>query len=148
MKRTLVVLLMCALLAPMAFSQTFDFATFESGFNDFAASVAGGLAFNSTIGQHWSDAYIGQLPHLGFGVTAGLTTIPRESADFVFDTLGVDVSQYEQYISYGLPIPGYTADVRLGGIIFPFDAGIKVGVLPPEAQALLPDGFSIDYLNA
>jgi hypothetical protein len=148
----LALVLVLALAMPLA-AQTFDFGGITDSFGEFSDEVAGGLTFNSNIGLNWSDAYIGNLPHFGVGLTVGATTIPFAAANKVIqETINVPlpaevVSIAEQY---GMPIPGLTAEARIGGLFgLPFDIGAKFGTLPPELGAsLLPSNMSLSYLLA
>jgi len=108
---------------------------FKSSFESFSDEFAKSLPMNSAIGLNWSDAYIGQLlavpPHFGVGVTAGFTTVPSSVFDSLIDDLGITSSSgVGDLAALGLIVPGYAFDARVGGVGVPFDAGIKVGVLP------------------
>ncbi|MFQ3620522.1 MAG: hypothetical protein SNJ78_06205 [Spirochaetales bacterium] len=125
---------------------------FKAGFQDFADDVASVLPMNSTIGLNWSDAYIGQLlafpPSLGVGVTVGVTGIPYDSVKKILvETLQGSESDIPQVIrDYGLPLPAIAFDARLGGIIFPFDIGFKIGFVPKTLSDRVGDDIKIDYL--
>jgi hypothetical protein len=142
MKRALIVLIVL-LAATGAFAQV-DFAAFESGFESFAQDLSNGLPFNSSTGLNWSPAYIGQFPHFGIGLTVGATTIPYAAMSEVFTALGISLPSELNFISkYGIPIPAYTIDARLGGFFLPFDIGLKFGYLPPGV--LQGQSFTADY---
>jgi hypothetical protein len=117
-------------------------------FEDFADGLARSLPLNSAIGLNWSDAYIGQLvrvpPNLGIGVTTGVTTIPKSTMEDALKPLGAD-DILDAIPDIGLPFPGYTLDLRLGGIVWPFDVGFKVGTLQ-GMEAMMPDDLDIEYL--
>lgn len=138
LKKTIVVAAMIAVvgIAGVSAQQTIENLTvFTDAFEDFSEELAKSLPMNSTIGLNWSDAYIGQLlsvpPHFGVGVTAGVTTVPASTFDSLIDDLGITSSSgIGDLAAIGLPIPGYAFDARVGGVGVPFDAGIKVGVLP------------------
>lgn len=109
-----------------------NYSTFQSGFNEFAQDLANGAPFNSSIGLGWSQAYIGQFPHFGLGITAGVTTISAGAIQTLADAMGVTLPSNFSYASkYGLPLPGYTIDARIGGFVLPFDIGFKLGYIPP-----------------
>lgn len=136
----------------------FNLSTMESAFSGFAAGVARALPLASTVGLQWSDAYIGNLPHLGIGAAVGfssipfavvsetLTTLMPDAADFNIDELiPAEISQ----LPIGFPMPAVVADVRLGGLFIPFDIGFKIGFIPDEVDQLIKDnlqGIGIDYL--
>jgi len=140
-----VVILFCA--TSPAFSQsTFKIDDLQENADKFIDSLAKSLPFNSTIGLNWSDAYIGKMPpHFGIGISTGFTTMD-------FDSLGDLISQFNKNMDFsnastfkniGLPIPGYTAEARIGGIIIPFDFGIKFGYISTGAfESLLENSSS------
>ncbi|MFP4430215.1 MAG: hypothetical protein ACOCW6_02270 [Spirochaetota bacterium] len=124
---------------------------FETGFKDFASDLASGLPLNATIGNSWSDAYIGQLlggvPHFGVGITVGASTLPYDTVNQVFADLGLSMpSDIEDFSSYGVPFPAYTADLRIGGFALPFDFGVKLGGLNSGMFESMP--FDFEYLLA
>ncbi|MBA7563835.1 hypothetical protein ES708_05496 [subsurface metagenome] len=122
-----------------------DYSVYEEGFEDFATEVAKSLPFNAAIGLNWSDAYIGSFPHFGVGITVGVTSIPYDAMKPVIDALDADLSGEMDFLeTWGAPFPAYTLEARVGGLILPFDAGVKLGVLPDDAKVLMP--FNMDYL--
>jgi hypothetical protein len=147
--RKILVGLLILIASTGAFAGTLDFTSFQTAFNTFAQDLADVLPFNASIGQSWSSAYIGQLPHLGVGVTVGATTIPFAAVDAIVANLGVTLPSELDYVrQYGFPIPAYTIDARLGGIFLPFDVGVKVGYLPPDALKQAGVAIAVDYLLA
>ncbi|MEX2443441.1 MAG: hypothetical protein WD492_07540 [Alkalispirochaeta sp.] len=108
---------------------------FESGFSGFTDEFTSSLPMNSMIGLNWSDAYVGQLlpfPSFGVGITAGATTIPLSVfEDLSSDLVGTDGSGGDlgDLPSLGIPLPGYAFDARVGGVILPFDVGLKFGTI-------------------
>ncbi len=132
-------------------AQTISYDDFQEGLESFASDLASGLPLNATIGNTWSDAYIGPLfgapPHFGVGLTIGASTLPFDTVDQVFTDLGLDMpSDVENFSSYGVPFPAYTADVRLGGFALPFDFGVKIGGLNSGMFGSMP--FEFEYLLA
>jgi hypothetical protein len=129
----------------------------EEPLTDFAGSFANSLPTNAAIGLTWSDAYIGQLlrvpPNLGIGLTVGASTIDYGSLETFFGELGESVPQEVQEVGeqFGIPLPGAVIDARIGGIILPFDFGVKVGFVPGVARQAIRDnvpGLEFDYLLA
>jgi hypothetical protein len=148
MKRLLVVLCVLVVAASGAFAQ-FSFSEFQTDFQAFAGEIANALPFNASIGNNWSDAYIGQLigmpPHFGAGVTAGATTIPISAVTNLMAALGVTLpSDLSWTQNVGFPVPAATAEARIGGFLLPFDLGLKVGYIDPTWLGSLP--FTVDYL--
>ena len=148
MRRLFLVLALVPLLGlPNVLAQTRTFDTFSDGLSDFIDGISTALPFNTNVGLGWSDAYIGQFPHLGFGVTVGATTLPWAAVTKATDALGISLAaQFPEMVTYGFPIPAASIDFRLGGFILPFDLGFKIGYLPPEVQELLPPQFGVEYL--
>lgn len=114
-----------------------------------ASSVGSALPMASATGLNWSDAYIGSIigvpPHFGVGVTAGTAMIPLASITDMATTMGVSIPSWISGMPIGLPLPTYTVEARVGGLILPFDAGIKVGVIPGDTKAFT-GSFALDYL--
>ena len=111
--------------------------------------IATSLPFNSTIGLTWSDAYIGQFPNFGLGVTIGATTIPFAATESIASSFGISMEdQFPAFLTqYGLPLPAYSIDARVGGFLIPFDIGFKIGYIPDETKALMPDSMSgLNYM--
>ena len=155
MKRILILAIVALLFAPAALmAQTdIDFVDLEADIQAFADGVASSLPLNASVGLNWSDAYIGQFPHFGVGLTVGASTIPFEAARPVLDGLGltdqiINNPSFEYISKYGMPLPAYAAEVRIGGLIIPFDAGVKVGILPPDwSPGDIFAGLELDYMN-
>jgi hypothetical protein len=154
--KKLLLTLVILLVAVGAFAQTtFTFTTFQDAFSQFATDVANSLPFNASIGLNWSDAYIGQLldvpPHFGAGVSLGATTIPSASVTTMLGPTGLNLTlpaEVAQYIQYGVPIPAYTVEGRIGGFLLPFDIGLKVGYIPPGTLQSWGIPVDVNYLLA
>lgn len=148
MKRTLIALTAALFLAAVpSYSQTVNIEDLQSGAEDLVETLAGSLAFNSTVGLNWSDAYIGQLigvpPHFGVGVTVGTTTIDGEKVVSLMEDLGYELPSS---LESSIPLPAMTAEARIGGFILPFDIGVKAGYLP--SGTIDVDELEVDYLLA
>lgn len=154
MRRVFVLCAALLLLPAALFAQTsVDFTELQTDIESFAQGVASSLPLNAAVGLNWSDSYIGQFPRFGVGLTVGASTIPFEAASIFLETLDLtDTIANDPNLAFladiGVPIPAYTLDARLGGLILPFDAGVKVGILPPDFNPgdFVP-GFSLDYVN-
>lgn len=142
MKRLIVVALI-VLAAVGAWAQT-DLAQFQAGFQAFAEDMAKTLSYNATVGNNWSDAYIGQFPHFGAGVAVGATGVPVDSVEGLFTAMGITLPT--EFQETGLPIPSAALAARIGGFVLPFDLGLKAMILPPEATGWLSSaGVGADY---
>jgi hypothetical protein len=145
MKKILVVAALVLLVASGAFAQSFS--TFQSVFQSFASGAASALPLESSVGLNWSDAYIGQFPHFGIGLTVGAATIPYSAISaaiqqFTPNGLPSGLSFLQ---NLGIPVPAYTVDFRIGGFVWPFDIGFRFGYIPPNTFSSY-NGTSIDYL--
>jgi hypothetical protein len=103
--------------------------------SSFVNNAPPSLPFAASAGLDWSDAYIGQLVdtnfpwvHLGVGYYGGITSLPNSAVNPILQALGqAEVS------SVGVPFTAF--NLRLGGLVWPFDMGIKIGFLPPGVAA-------------
>lgn len=98
----------------------------SNGFDDFSKQLAAAVPQAATQQNVWSDAYIGQLislpPHLGGGVNIGFTHIDTSGLKQAIEALQLDDIDIKS--SYYFPV--FTADLRIGGILLPFDFDIAV----------------------
>lgn len=111
----------------------------------------------------WDDAFIGTLiPGIkfGFGSTTGVSSLDVSGLKTAFETLenaSSGVTKMASYIpNYGV-LPVTTIDVRLGGIILPFDIGFSVGMLKPKMSGFdfntpssiynISDSINFDFGN-
>jgi len=148
-KRMFVVGLLIFLMSVSAFSQDeaeFSLEDLQTVADNFSKSLAQALPFNSTMGLNWADAYIGQIlgkpPRFGIGISIGTTLIPVIGMDDLFSIFGVNLSLDK--LKIGIPLPGYTVEARIGGIVLPFDLGIKFGYVPTMK---IPFGLDIGVKN-
>ncbi|MGA2615390.1 MAG: hypothetical protein ABSG38_18280 [Spirochaetia bacterium] len=155
MKNFLLCVAFIVLVASGVFAQNFSFRQFQDAFQTVANVAASALPLESSVGLNWSDAYIGQFPHFGIGETLGVATIPYSAIENAVTTFGGTPSSNPSFLerflrTVGIPVPGYTFDVRIGGFFLPFDIGFKFGYLPssafPPSNPEYPRGYSIDYL--
>ena len=146
MKRILLVVILALGIVSFASAQV-DFNSFQIDFESFASAIAGTLASTtSSAGLAWSPAYIGQFPHLGVGVSVGAALMPYSAISPIVTMVGATIPPALSALqTYGVPLPAASVDARLGGFILPFDVGLKVGYLPPEAKQLL-GSINLDYL--
>ncbi len=142
MKRVLLISMIVLAAAAGAWGQTL--ADFQSGFTTFSADMASTLSYNATVGNNWSDAYIGGFPHFGVGLAVGMTAVPSSSVEAFFTAM--DVTMPDSLKTLGLPVPATALSAKLGGLILPFDVGLKAMVLPSSvASVLSASGVTADY---
>lgn len=123
---------------------TAEITQMETAFENFANVTAPALPFYSTIGLQWSDPYIGGFPHFGVGVSMGVIGLPVEGFESILTTLDFALPQeLQDFSSFGLPLPGYAVEGRIGGLILPVDIGVKVATVPPDIE--LDPSTSFDY---
>ncbi len=145
MKRFFIIMIILVVGVSGAFAQV-DIETMQDSFSGFSSDVSSALPFVSTIGLNWSDARVRSLPHFGVGLTVGAVMIPKEAFTDLADSMGFDLPSEITDSTLGVPLPAYTVDGRIGGLILPFDIGIKLGYIPPE---LLEDSpVAVDYTLA
>lgn len=121
-----------------------DLTTFQTGFTTFAGELAPTLSYNATVGNNWSDAFIGRFPHLGVGVAVGATTVPVASMTALFSSMGIALTAALD--TYGLPIPAAALSAKIGGFILPFDVGLKGMILPESLRTTLAEaGIDAEY---
>lgn len=141
MKRFMLIA-MALLVGLSAYAQ--DLAAFADGFQTFATDAAPTMSYNATVGNNWSDAYLGQLPHFGVGLAFGVTMVPSASMEPLFAAMAIDMPA--ELKKYGLPIPAAALSAKIGGFILPFDVGLKGMMLPPElTEELSAQGIAADY---
>lgn len=142
MKRT--AFLSIALLAAAGAAYSQDLADFQTGFTAFSGDLAATLSYNATVGNNWSDAYVGGFPRFGVGVAIGATAVPADSLSSLFAAMGLALPA--ELTQYGLPIPAAALSAKIGGFILPFDVGLKAMVVPDQlGQTLADAGINLDY---
>ncbi|MDR2807566.1 MAG: hypothetical protein LBB43_00995 [Spirochaetaceae bacterium] len=143
MKKLKALLLVSVLSTASVFSV--DIGGLKDTVGEFSSSMAGVLPFTSTVGLNWSDAYIGNFPHFGVGLSGGFTSMNVRSFDTLLEQFGVSMPEWLS-LSTGALIPAYALEARLGGFILPFDIGVKFGYIPKEIKDFLGEGLRFDYL--
>ncbi|MDR0487559.1 MAG: hypothetical protein LBG91_04860 [Treponema sp.] len=135
------VISLCA--AAPVFSQTENLNDLKKDVRSFSRNLARWVPFNSALGLNWSDAGIGQFPHFGVGLSAGITTIDG-IATMDGGPIEKAIEQFDGYFPMKISglLPGYTVEGRIGGFVLPFDIGLKIGYL--DVQPL--DNISMNYL--
>lgn len=126
---------------------TTPYTTAINGFNDFSDVLTDVLPNTQTQQNVWSQAWIGGLPHFGFGLNAGASELDVTALKDVASALGIDVGDLRD--SYVMPT--VTADIRIGGFILPFDIGFnicsldssKIGALETAIDPVAFDFFTV-----
>lgn len=138
MKKTISILFACLLAISAASAQQ---AEFVAKLDDFLGEVNTALPDSAVIGGTWSDAYIGQLlavpPHFGVGVAVGATRFPVKALSDAVAMSGASLPASE------LVLPNFAVEGRVGGLIIPFDLGVRFGMMPTYTLS----DVSVDYLH-
>jgi len=156
-KTALLCLLLCLLISVPGFSDIgFSIDALQATMESFANELALSLPFNSTMGLNWADAHIGQIIdkdppffHFGAGFSAGFTTMEIGSFGKLIDFFAPALPSWVLGFG-GFPLPGYALEGRVGGIILPFDVGVKFGMMPIKSEAFKKldytlAGFDVRY---
>ncbi|ORC33921.1 hypothetical protein B4O97_14775 [Marispirochaeta aestuarii] len=145
MKRLLTITTVLMLIMNFSLTaQTPDLDEFIATFEDFADDAAPSMPILADVGLRWSDSYIGGFPHFGVGTSLGFVVVPMDDIEGFFTNLGVTEVPKELKDLGGLPVPATSVEARLGGLILPFDFGIKAGYIPEFAKDSFND-VSVDY---
>ena len=130
-KKLAAVITSIALITPFTFADVPNENTIQDGLTAFAKEILVAAPQASTQQNVWSDAYIGNLPlKFGFGITAGGTKIDNSGLKTALDEFGVGTAADMVKV-----LPVASIDVRLGGIILPFDVGISAMMTNPNLFA-------------
>jgi hypothetical protein len=127
MKRFTLALFALTALGTAATAQT-DLSGFQDAMQSFATDMSLVLDASSTTGNTWSSAYVGSFPKFGVGVAVSACFVPADSAESLFDTLGISLPS--EIKKYGIPIPAAVATLKIGIPFLPIDVGVKGGVIP------------------
>ena len=126
---------------------TATFDEFKTAFVDFSDALAGTLNLNSTIGNTWSDGWIGGFPHFGAGLALGYTFAGKDASQALVSAIGQTLpSELE---NLGVPIPAVAATAKIGLPFLPVDVGLKAGIIPQSVGDKLEGlyGVKTDYKN-
>lgn len=144
MKRFILVLSALAILAAGVWGQSVQFTDFQAAFQTFADDMAGVLAANSTVGNVWSQAYVGSFPRFGAGLALGANFVPADSAEPLFAAAGASLPS--ELSNLGIPIPAAALSFKIGLPFLNMDVGVKGGLIPDSAaSALASNGVVATY---
>ncbi|HAP43863.1 MAG: hypothetical protein A2087_11875 [Spirochaetes bacterium GWD1_61_31] len=145
MKRFIAILMIC-LIGSVAFAQ--DLVALQEGVVAFADDLAIVMAASSSIGNQWSDGFIGQFLHLGAGLSLGAIGLQSAVLAELIATTGLTIpGELQTYVDqYGLPFPAAALSAKLGGFLLPFDMGVKAMIMPEEVAGILSEqGIAMNY---
>jgi hypothetical protein len=137
MKRALLALALVILAdGVLAAQPVYTYGAFAAISEGFAETVAGALPATAAVGG-WSSAYLGQWPRFGVGITTGAAFLPYAQAAEALSALNVSLPGSLDWLQgWGLPLPALSLDARVGGFGFPFDLGLRFGIVPDTAGSL------------
>ena len=96
------------------------FTDIQNGLNGFCDDLADTVPNTQPLQNTYAEAWIGKLIHFGAGVNVGVSQLDISALKDATLALGIDeVDDIEDTLVF----PTVTADIRLGGIILPFDVG-------------------------
>jgi hypothetical protein len=124
-----------------------NLADLQKAAGEFSKALSQSLPFNAAVGLNWSDAYIGMFlpsfpPHFGVGVALGYTTMDFEVFEGLLKQFNLSVP--EGFHLGQMALPAYVTEARIGGIVLPFDVGLKFGTF----ENLGGSSATVDYLLA
>lgn len=112
-----------------------------AGLNGFCDDLSRTIPNTQLVQNVWAEAWIGKfIPgfHIGAGVNAGVAKLEIGELKNAAEVLEIDMSDFGD----SLVFPTITADLRLGGILFPFDFGFTVMKLDSTKISALDDAIS------
>lgn len=123
---------------------TFTTETIEAGLDDFTFSLIKTAPSTVSHQNMWASAYIGQLldlpPHLGGGISFGMAQLKTDGIASVMKEMGLT------YDIKNLFLPTLTFDVRIGGLLIPFDLGVHGMMIKNPLEFNIQETiFSVDY---
>lgn len=113
------------------FATDTPYQTIVNGLNGFCDDLNDTLPNTQTLQNVWAESWIGMLiPNVkfGFGVNAGVATLDISNLLEVADALAIDtgdIRDFTENYDNKLVFPTVAADLRIGGIILPFDLGVS-----------------------
>ena len=112
------------------FADAFSAAAVDSisdGLDDFSKELGFSIPQAAVQQNVYAEAFIGKIfpavpPHFAVGIDAGLTHLNTSGLAKAADKLRISGVKDDLYL------PVFNADIRIGGVIFPFDVGFLIPV--------------------
>ena len=125
------------------------YQTAVNGLNDFCDDLCDTIPDTQTLQNVWAESWLGMLiPNckFGFGVNAGVAALDVKALKRTANALSIKTGDLQDTLVF----PTVAADLRLGGIVYPFDIGLVFSTLDsrwfgPLDDAISPCGF--DYFS-
>lgn len=101
------------------------YTTAVNGLDDFCDALVDTIPNTQVLQNMWAQSWIGMLipnVHFGLGVNAGVAMLDVTSLKTVAEAMSIDAGDLPD----NLVFPTATLDLRLGGIVLPFDVGFTI----------------------
>jgi hypothetical protein len=143
MKKLIGIISASVIALSFAGAQSISTAALDDKLAGFQNEINKSLPDNAVNGATWSDAYIGSIigvpPHFGVGISGGLSKINLGAIE---PAIKLFYPSFPSGLS-GLPLPSYAVEGRVGGVILPFDVGVRFGIIPTTTLS----SVTFNYLN-
>jgi hypothetical protein len=143
MKKHIVCIIVSIIAISFAGAQSISTEMLDEKLAGFQDEINKSLPDSATNGTSWSDAYIGSIigvpPHFGVGISGGLSRINLRAIEPAVKLFYPD---FPSGLS-GAPLPSYAIEARVGGVILPFDVGVRFGIIPTTTLS----SVTFNYLN-
>ena len=121
-------------------------ATINSNMDDFASELGFSVPQAAVQQNVYAESFIGDLfpgipPHFAVGFNAGVTHLNTEGLANAASALGIDGVNSSYYF------PVLNADLRLGGVILPFDVGFSFMKLDVSSLTSMSADFTADFFT-
>ncbi|MBR1536610.1 MAG: hypothetical protein IJ630_06715 [Treponema sp.] len=121
-------------------------STISSGLNDFGDELGFSVPQAAVQQNVYADAFIGKLfpavpPHFAVGINAGLTHLNTEGLKNAASALGISGVESSYYF------PVFNADLRVGGVLLPFDVGLSFMTLDVSKLASMKADFTAEFFT-
>lgn len=129
------------------FSSATPFTDTIDGLNDFCDDLVDSIPNTQGMQNIYADAWIGKLipgAHFGGGINVGASSLDISALKDTAAALEIDTGD----IGDTLAFPTVNADLRLGGILLPFDIGVAVMKFDSSSYSFVEDAIdpvSFDY---
>ena len=133
----------------LAGAVSFSFAdlspdSINDGIDDFSKELGFSIPQAAVQQNVYAEAFIGKVfpalpPHFAVGIDAGLTHLNTSGLAKAADNLGISGVKNDLYL------PVFNADIRIGGVILPFDVGFSFMTLDVGKLNSMDVDFTAEY---
>ncbi len=143
MKKIFTILAISILTITTTFAQDISLSGLESQFETMGKDLGSAVASSATNGLAWSDAYVGNFPHFGIGTFVGAQIIPVKAFTDLLTVVDPAAELPDELTGFGIPIPSFGFDGRIGGFVIPFDIGVKFAKINDYALGDITFDYSL-----